>query len=85
MADKRKIEIFSAGCALCLEAIKAVELEAGASFEVIVHDMREKRVLERPNTLVFDLFRPSAGWRLVASTVALILRCRNATGGNSDD
>jgi glutaredoxin len=47
MADKRKIEIFSAGCAACLEAIEAVKPEACSSCEVIVHDMMDTQVARR--------------------------------------
>ena len=47
MADKRKIEIFSAGCATCLEAIEAVKREACSSCEVIVHDMMDMQVARR--------------------------------------
>ena len=51
MADNRKIEVFSAGCALCHEAIDAVRREAGSSDEVIVHNMIDARVLSRAETL----------------------------------
>jgi glutaredoxin 3 len=47
MATKRKIEVFSAGCALCHEVIDVVRLEAGSSSQVIVHDMMDARVLAR--------------------------------------
>jgi glutaredoxin 3 len=47
MATKRKIEVFSAGCALCHEVIDAVRLEAGSTSEVIVRDMMDARVLAR--------------------------------------
>jgi len=47
MADKRKIEIFSAGCPTCLEAIEAVKREACSSCEVIVHDMMDTQVARR--------------------------------------
>jgi glutaredoxin len=51
MADKRKIEIFSAGCATCLEAIEAVKQEACSSCEVIVHDMMDTQVARRAKEL----------------------------------
>lgn len=51
MADKRKIEIFSAGCATCLEAIEAVKQEACSSCEVIVHDMMDMHVARRAKEL----------------------------------
>jgi glutaredoxin len=51
MADKRKIEIFSAGCATCQEAIEAVRREACSSCEVIVHDMKDMQVVKRAKEL----------------------------------
>jgi glutaredoxin 3 len=47
MATKRKIEVFSAGCAHCHEVIDAVRLEAGSTSQVIVRDMMDARVLAR--------------------------------------
>ena len=47
MADKRKIEVFSAGCSVCHEVIDAVRREAGSSDEVIVHDMKDMQVIRR--------------------------------------
>ncbi len=44
---KRKIEVFSAGCAACEEAIALVNRIACPSCEVEVHDMRDKKVAER--------------------------------------
>lgn len=51
MADARKVEIFSAGCAICNETIEAVKREASSSSEVIVHDMRDMRVVQRAREL----------------------------------
>ena len=51
MADKRKIEVFSAGCSVCHEVIDAVRREAGSSDEVIVHDMKDMQVVRRTNEL----------------------------------
>ena len=51
MADKRKIEVFSAGCALCEEVIDVVRREAGSSSEVIVHNMKDARALARAEEL----------------------------------
>jgi hypothetical protein len=51
MVDKRRIEIFSAGCATCNEAIEAVNREAGSSDEVIVHQMTDSRVVARAREL----------------------------------
>ena len=48
MSSKRRVEVFSAGCALCHEVIDVVRREAGSSSsEVIVRDMMDARVLAR--------------------------------------
>jgi hypothetical protein len=47
MADRRKVEVFSAGCAVCNETIEAVKREACPSCEVIVHDMKDMQVVRR--------------------------------------
>lgn len=44
MADKRKIEIFSAGCPACEEAVQIVKEIAGSSSEVEVLNMHEENV-----------------------------------------
>jgi len=51
MADKRKIEVFSAGCALCEEVIDVVRREAGSSSEVVVRNMKDARGLARAEEL----------------------------------
>jgi glutaredoxin 3 len=51
MSSKRKVEVFSAGCALCHEVIDVVRLEAGSSSQVIVRDMMDARVLARAEEL----------------------------------
>lgn len=51
MAEKRKIEIFSAGCAVCSEAVEAVKKEACSSCEIIVHDMSDLQVVKRAKDL----------------------------------
>jgi glutaredoxin 3 len=51
MADKRKIEVFSAGCATCTETIELIKLAACASCEIIVHDMKSIQVTKRAKTL----------------------------------
>jgi len=45
--SKRKVEVFSAGCALCEEVIDVVRREAGSSSEVIVRNMKDARALAR--------------------------------------
>ena len=45
MDNKRKVEVFSAGCALCHEVIDVVRVEVGSSSQIIVHDMMDARAL----------------------------------------
>jgi hypothetical protein len=51
MSIRRRIEVFSAGCAFCNEVINAVRREAGPSYEVIVHSTLDSRVLARAEQL----------------------------------
>jgi len=51
MATKRKIEVFSAGCATCQEAIEAIRQEACPSCEIIVLDMMDSQVARRAKEL----------------------------------
>jgi len=51
MSNKRKIEIFSAGCPACDEAIETVNRVACASCETEVLDMREPEVAARAEQL----------------------------------
>jgi glutaredoxin 3 len=51
MATKRKIEVFSAGCALCNEVIDVTRREAASSSDVIVRNMMDARVLKRAEEL----------------------------------
>jgi hypothetical protein len=51
MAEKRTIEIFSAGCPVCDEAVKEVKAAACPSCEVSVLDMKDPRVAERARGL----------------------------------
>jgi glutaredoxin 3 len=44
---KHKIEIFSAGCHTCKQAIEMVEKLAGAEHEVHIHDMHQGEVARR--------------------------------------
>jgi hypothetical protein len=56
MADKRKIEIFSAGCALCKDLIEQVKAAACPSCEISVLDIAAPGVAERARQLgVFSL------------------------------
>ena len=47
MAQKRKIEIFSAGCATCKETIEMVRKIAGPDHNVQIHDMHTEGVASR--------------------------------------
>ncbi len=51
MDDKRKIEVFSAGCPACAEAVKIVNRIAVESGEVEVLDMHRPEVAERAGRL----------------------------------
>ena len=51
MVTKRKIEVFSAGCATCDEAIETVKRVACPSCEVTIHDMRDIEVAKRAKSL----------------------------------
>jgi glutaredoxin 3 len=51
MGAKRKIEVFSAGCATCHEAIEVIRRAACPSCEVIIHDMRDGEVAKRAKRL----------------------------------
>jgi glutaredoxin len=51
MAAKRKVEIFSAGCPTCQEAIEAIKQEACPSCEIIVHDMMNNQIAARTKEL----------------------------------
>ena len=47
MAQKHKIEIFSAGCATCKETIDMVSKIAGADHDVQIHDMHLEGIATR--------------------------------------
>lgn len=51
MNNKRKVEVFSAGCPACTEAIEVVESLACPSCEVSVLDMHDADVAGRAKTL----------------------------------
>ena len=51
MADRRKVEVFSAGCSACTEVIEAMKREACPSCEIIVHDMKDVEVAKRAKLL----------------------------------
>ena len=47
MTDKRTIEVFSAGCALCEDTIALVQKIACDSCEVTIHNMNEPAVARK--------------------------------------
>src|SRR5438034_10708917 len=51
MATKRKVEVFSAGCPACKEAVDTVKAAACPSCDVIVLDMHDSEVAKRAKTL----------------------------------
>jgi glutaredoxin len=51
MADKRKIEIFSAGCAVCDDTVELVNRIACPSCEIEVLDMQQADVAARAKQL----------------------------------
>lgn len=51
MADKRKIEVFSAGCGLCEETIEMVNKMACSNCEVSILDMKDAGVAAKAKEL----------------------------------
>lgn len=51
MAAKRKIEIFSAGCALCRDTVDLVNRIACPACEIAILDMRDPAVAARAKAL----------------------------------
>ena len=51
MSDKRQIEIFSAGCAVCQDVVDRVTGLACPSCDVVVLDMADPQVAARAKTL----------------------------------
>lgn len=51
MADKRKVEVFSAGCPACEEAVQLVKQIACPSCDVSVVDMHDTNVARRAKEL----------------------------------
>jgi len=51
MTEKRKVEIYSAGCPVCTDTINLVNKIACPSCEIFVYDMHESDVAERANKL----------------------------------
>jgi len=51
MTAKRKIEVFSAGCGLCDDAIEMVQNTACSSCEVTILDMKDAETMARAKEL----------------------------------
>jgi glutaredoxin len=51
MTAKRKIEVFSAGCSVCREAVEMVKRNACESCEVTVLDMNDTNIADRAKQL----------------------------------
>ena len=51
MTDKRKIEVFSAGCPVCEDTINLVNKTACPSCEVNILDMKKPETAERAKSL----------------------------------
>ena len=51
MNSKRQIEIFSAGCSVCTEAIEMIKHVACPSCEITILDMRDPDVTRRAKSL----------------------------------
>lgn len=51
MAEKRKIEVFSAGCPACDETVKLVESLTCPSCDVVVQNMHDQNVASRAKSL----------------------------------
>lgn len=51
MADKRKVEIFSAGCAVCDDVISRIQALACADCEITVLDMRDDAIARKAQDL----------------------------------
>ena len=51
MADKRKVEVFTAGCPVCDETIDLVNKVACPSCEVVVLDMSDEKIAARARAL----------------------------------
>lgn len=49
--EKRKVEVFSAGCAVCDQTIEMIKLLAGRHDEIIIHDTQNVQVAKRAKSL----------------------------------
>lgn len=51
MAEKHRVEVFSAGCPACKEAVDLVKRLAGSSADVMVQNMNDVKVAQRAKQL----------------------------------
>lgn len=51
MSQKRNVEVFTAGCVCCAEAVALVKQIACSSCEVTIHDMKQERSAKRAKDL----------------------------------
>lgn len=51
MSQKRSVEVFTAGCKCCDEAVALVKRIACSSCEVTIHDMKQERSAKRAKEL----------------------------------
>ena len=51
MSQKRKVEVFTAGCACCDKAVALVRSLACPSCDITVHDMKQESVANRARQL----------------------------------
>ena len=49
MAQRRKIEVFTAGCSCCTEAVELVKFLAGNEHDIEIHDMHDPAVAVAAN------------------------------------
>jgi hypothetical protein len=62
MSTKRRIEVFSAGCAACEETVAMVKRLACPSCDVAVLDMHDPAVATRANGYGVTRSRNRSGW-----------------------
>ncbi len=78
MTTRRKVEIFSAGCSLCSEAVTLIKDMACSSCEIEVLDMKNTNVATRARALgVRSVPAVAVGGKLAS--------CCKKTGPNRDD
>ena len=59
MAQRRKIEVFTAGCRCCIEAMELVEFLAGTEHDIEIRDRHDRDVAAAPVVTASAACRPS--------------------------